>query len=409
MNRSSTFMAGIIALGLATPAVAGGVTVSNGGLSDILVEKGVITKADAKKASKSNNGKLKFGMKLFLNTTRTDKQVTTAPAAETKTLTSGLNVDRAYFTAKYYYNDDWLVRLTFDAANQTPVAGLGKDQVVFVKYAYVQGKLIDKAAVLRLGQSHTPWIDYQQHQNKHRYVFKTFADEYKFDDSSDLGIGLKGKLANDMIGYWVTATNGTGYSKGNVQAGHNAIDFNSRISVFPIDNVSLDFQFRNGKRGTRTFSSNTNVAGVTSTLWQVQLAYASHDYGLGVGYLNNTDEAKDATSYTAKHGSSYTLAASNDQLDSDGIYVWGRAKLPIEHVGVFGTFEYLKNDPTGIAAKSAATDEKITRYVAGLEYSPLKNISFSAVADIQNFDNTLGVSGDKTDVLKYGLYSQVKF
>jgi len=400
----------MLAMAIVTPAFAGGVQIDDNSLTDVLVAKGVLSKDEASAIKHNNDGKLKLEATLYLNSTFTSDKKIVAPAAQTETKTTGLNVDRAYITAKYSFNDDWMTRVTLDMANQSGVAGLSKDQAVFVKYAYVQGKLLGDAIVLRLGQSHTPWIDMQEHQNKHRYVFKTFVDNYGFETSSDLGIGLKGKLFDGLVGYWGTVTNGTGYSNGNVSSGNNGLDYDARISLYPIDHVSLDFQYVNGFRATKTFKSNNTVAGVKSTMYQIQGTYITSDYGAGVGYVNNQDEARDATSYTKKHGvTTYTLAASNDKLESDGWYVWGRSKLPFEHFGVFGTYEYLKNKLQKIAGSSTKPNETIKRYVIGLEYSPVKHISFSAVADIENVDQLAGVSADTDNIAKYGLYSEVEF
>jgi len=407
MKQMTKTMGLLLAITISTPALAGGVQVDNNSLTDVLLAKGVLSKDEARAIKRNNDGKLKFGAKLFLNTTFKSDRKTVAPAARKETKTTGLNVDRAYLTAKYYYNDDWLARLTLDMANQST---LSKRQAVFVKYAYVEGKLLGKAMVLRLGQSHTPWIDHQEEQNEHRYVFKTFVDTYGFETSSDLGVGLKGKVLDGLVGYWVTVTNGTGYSKGNVQSGNNGLDYDARISLYPMEHIGLDFQYVNGFRASKTFINGATVAGVKSTMWQAQITYITHEYGVGFGYVNNKDEAKDATGYTKTHGvTKYNLNAANDALKSDGYYLWGRSELPMEHFGIFGTYEYLKNKPRKIAAMSTKADEKINRYVVGLEYTPVKNIAFSAVYDYESVDNLAGVTTDTRNIAKYGVYSQVKF
>jgi len=156
-------------------------------------------------------------------------------------------------------NDDWMMRFTTDVGNE---AALGKDQNVYLKYAYVEGKLAGKAAVLRIGQSHTPWIDYEQGKWKHRYVAKVMSDQYKFDTSADLGFGLKGKVLDGVVDYFVTATNGTGYGKGNPTTGHNGIDSNSRIGIHPVKGLDIDFQFMQGYKGTKRSVANVATEGV---------------------------------------------------------------------------------------------------------------------------------------------------
>jgi len=145
----NTVAAAVLLAGLAPAAFAGGVQVDDKSLVDVLHAKGILSKDEVKAIKQNNEGKLKLEATLFLNTTYKSDKKTVAPAAQKETKTSGLNVDRAYLTAKYFFNDDWMARLTLDMANQTPVAGLSKDQAVFVKYVYVQGKLLGNAIVLR--------------------------------------------------------------------------------------------------------------------------------------------------------------------------------------------------------------------------------------------------------------------
>ena len=261
MNIKKSVVAAAFLMGMAPSAFAGGVQIDNTSLADILMEKGVLTKSDVKAIKKNNDGQLKLEALFYLNT-YSQKADTTTAAGTTSTKTSGLAVDRAYFTAKYSFNDDWMMRLTTDMGAE---ATLGKQQNIYLKYAYLQGKLAGDAAVLRLGQSHTPWIDYEQGLWGHRYVAKVMSDQYKFDDSSDLGIGLKGKLLDGMIGYWITETNGTGYGNG---ARSNGLDFNSRLGIYPVDGLTLDFQFRDGYRGTKTNVASVGTSGVKSTFWQ---------------------------------------------------------------------------------------------------------------------------------------------
>jgi len=164
----------------ASTAYAGGVTVAEEGES-----------------------KLKLEALMYLNT-YSEKAETITGATNATTKTVGLAVDRAYFTAKYFFNDDWMMRITLDAGRDASLAG--KKQNVFLKAAYVEGKLLGDAAVLRVGQSHTPWIDYEQGLWQHRYASQVFTDKYKFDDSFDLGLGLKGTLADGMVKYFVMST-----------------------------------------------------------------------------------------------------------------------------------------------------------------------------------------------------------
>lgn len=406
MNIKNSVAAAVVLMAMAPSAFAGGVQIDNTSLTDILVSKGVLTKSEAKAVSKNNDGKLKLEALFYVNTASVKADTTTA-AGTVSTKTFGQNIDRAYFTAKYSFNDNWMMRFTTDMGNE---AALGKDQNIYLKYAFVEGKLAGNAAVLRLGQSHTPWIDYEQGLWGHRYVSKVMIDQYKFDDSSDVGVGLKGKLADGMIGYWITETNGLGYGKGNVNTGGNqGLDFNSRLGIYPMDGLTLDFQFRDGFHGTKVNAAGVTTSGVKSTLLQAMATYKFDGYRIGFNVLSNKDKANSATASTTHGGhvsSGYATAAIGDKVESQGMALWGTAKFG-GGLGGFGRYESMTNKLTnGVAGN---LKEKLNHYVLGVEYTATKGVDFSLAYDVTRLQNRGNVAINERKDTRFGLFSQVKF
>jgi len=355
---------------IATPAFAGGVTVAEDGAS-----------------------KLKIGGKFFLNAT--DYKVTKNGVTDTKT--RGVAVDRAYFTAKYYFDKDWMMRITTDMVVDPKLKS--KNSNIFLKYAYVEGKLMGDAVVLRLGQSHTPWIDYEQGLWKHRYVSKVLVDTQGYDASSDLGIGLKGKVADGLVGYWVTATNGAGYSHPTTKkTAGSSVDFDSRVSFYPVKGLTLDFGYRTGYKGTKLLQAglNTNAtvtaakANMKSTMSQVMVTYGTHDYRIGANFIKN-QQIQDG-------------AVITNNTKEEAMALWGWGKFG-DGLGAFGRYESTKDK----LAANATNPQKEIRYVLGAEYSPRKHVTFSLVYDKTNFTNNGNVLGKTEKKTQVGIYSQVKF
>ncbi|MFQ5518865.1 MAG: hypothetical protein ACE5E3_02565, partial [Mariprofundus sp.] len=367
-------------LAIATPAFAGGVVVAE-----------------------KDDSKLKFESLFYLNTfQKVDDRVTSGVSSKSKT--TGLNVDRAYFTARYYFDKNWMMRFTVDVGHES---GLKKKQNVYLKYAYAEGKLVGKQVVLRVGQSHTPWIDYEQGKWKHRYVAKVMSDTYKFDTSADLGLGLKGKLADGLLDYFVTATNGTGYAGGNPSTGLNGIDFSGRVGLHPIEGLDIDFQFADGYKATKTHIANVKTAGVKSTLIQGMVSYGTDVFRVGGNYIYNKDKARSATASTAHGGnasSNFKTAAIGDEVKSSGWDVWAWVKIPGTPIGAFGRYENLHNKMVS-GGVANPVKEKITRFVAGLEYSPIKNVTFAAVIDATKLKNRGGNILVQDKDTRFGLYS----
>jgi hypothetical protein len=374
-------IATIAMITLAAPAFAGGINVYDDG-----------------------DSKLKLEGKFFLNSTYNNKEKTVLGITSTTNQTIGLAVDRAYFGAKYYFNNDWMVRITTDVHLDTGLAK--KNNNIFLKYAYVQGKLIGDGLVLRLGQSHTPWIDYEQHLWKHRYVSKVFVDQYGFDSSSDLGIGLKGKLADGLVKYWVVGVAGAGYSHpgmhkdaltGKYSSGVKAVDLNARVGIYPVKGLTLDFQIRDGFKGTKYFDkANSQTApGTKHSLYQIMASYGTgHDWRVGANYIHEkADRRTDILN---------GLTARNDK--TNGYSAWAWYNIPDTKFGVFGRF-----DKKDITRNGVATKDKTNHYVGGLEYSPVKNVTFATVFDYTKVTDAKFALGTDTKSTKAGLYTQIKF
>ncbi len=374
MKRKSIVSAAALAMtmGFAAQASAGGMTIA---------EKG--------------DSKLKVGGKVFVDFTRVDD---TDSNGAVKKRQSGANVSRTYLTTKYSFDDDWMFRVTLDSSLDTSLGG--KKNNVFLKYAYLQGKLYGNAAVLRLGLSHTPWIDYEQHLWKHRYFSKVTTDEFKFDDSADAGIGLKGKLADGLFKYWAVVINGGGY--GNTSK-TNGIDTSVRLGVYPMEGLTIDLQFRRGTRGQKKFATaRTTTTNGLQDLQQLMVSYGSgHDWRVGGNYIINKDDSGKKTGLIKKQANAkHTVAA-----------LWGWMKLG-GNFGVVGRYETEKVEPVaGLAAGQIR--QKAHRYLIGVDYSPIHHLNFTLGYDVAKVSNqgyaaTSTANPDQTNK-KYGLWSQFKF
>jgi len=350
-------IAALAMLAFSAPAIAGGVNVYDDGES-----------------------KLKLGAKVFMDGSRTITEKDGLKTGEKK----GFNLKRSYLTAKYYFNSDWMMRITTDVVQEN---GLAKKKTnVFLKYAYLQGKLIDDALVLRLGVSHNPWIDYEQGLWKHRYFTKVSSDEFKYDDSADIGLGLKGKVADGLVKYWVTAVNGGGYGD---LTQTNGIDYKSRIGIYPMKGLTLDFGYNTGNRATKTFGA-ANVQ--KQTMYQVMASYGTHDYRLGGNYIRNKDR-------TIKK-----------RVDATTYAIWGWAKI-VKGFGVVGRYENEKTfkfNANGVVLANAVEQTR-KRYAFGLEYSPVKHVNFTA-GYIQDKEANAGhVLAATKKVTQIGVWSQFKY
>lgn len=315
-------------------------------------------------AAEKGDAKLELSGKAFLGFQQTD---------DNGAKTIGGSVDRFYFQAKYK-KDDWYARITTDVNNEQSHKDAGGDTKnlkrnmnVFLKYAYIEKKFSDEAQ-LRLGLSHTPWIDYEQGLWGHRFVSKVTSDYFGFDTSADYGVGLKGKLADNMVEYWITATNGGGYGEPNRTG---ALDINSRLTIKPIDGLDISLQYLSGYKGKKTDS--TVSINDKQTMTQIMVAYKMDNFTVGANGIS----VKNLKTTT---GADHTASS-----------IWGTAKFNKEF-GAFVRLDQDKNDVTNVT-----TDHQ----VVGVDYFMDKGLTMSFAYD----NEKVGASQVET----IGLYSLMKF
>ena len=354
-----------ITMGMATQATAGGITIAEHGDSKLKVEGLVFT--DLTRATSKTDG------------------VRSARS-------TGVNVSRTYLTTKYSFNSDWMFRVTLDSVLEP--GNLKKNNNIFLKYAYVQGKLLGDAAVLRLGLSHTPWIDHEEHLWGHRYLSNVLTDTLGYEASSDTGIGLKGKLADGMVDYWVVAVNGGGY--GNTKK-HDAMDFSGRIGLHLMEGLTIDAQYRAGYHGKRDFGAVAPAG--KQTLGQFMVTYGDHGYRVGVNYIVDRDD----TGATDK--------AKKAHFKNTAYSIWGYSKV-MDGFGLVGRYDREDGQPiNGLTA--GQFKQKRTRYLLGVEDSPTKHVDFTLGYDNTKYTNkgyvSTATAGATTEDTKVGLWSQFKF
>jgi len=413
-NIKNSVAAAVIAMVGFTPlAFAGGAQLDDKSLIDVLQAKGILSSDEVKVIKHNNEGKFKFGAKLFVDAKHhvTRNSGSGWPIAQQgdQTQTNSVDLTRAYLTARYYINDIWKVRVTTDVHQENT---LGKQSNVFLKYAYLQADLLP-AASLRLGVIHTPWIDHEEELWGHRYISTVLADGLGVESSADAGLGVVGKVMGGLLHYQFGEFNGGGYT--NIRAS-KALDFSGRIGSEPIKGLTVDFQYRNGYRGQKKFSGGAQTQPVARQIfYQAMVTYGhEHDWRVAVGYLFDKDKA--FSFIPAGAGSS--KAVRNKAWD-----VWGWANLLDTSFGTIGAiarYDYDQVNPYNNqgALTNSGNDETITRYLAGLELKPAKGVNLSLVYDYKKKENLIAGAGTATPTVtadknlkdySIGLYTQLKF
>ena len=307
------------------------------------------------------NDNLEVNGTVFANWISVDSNNSTADDAA-----SGFHFDRAYFEARGKLTPEDMVRITLD---QKAVDGS-----VFVKYAYWQHKYSD-AATIKVGQNHTPLVDYLQTELwRHRYVQKTFTDYFGAQTSSDLGVSVLGK-AGDSFDYYVSAMNGEGYTHTPDGAGYALMaraewhGAGAHVGLF--GHSETDHGGTNGYDPTR---------GEIYAWWENDI------FQIGGQYLS-ADDGDYAD----------TAAGSSAFKDGTGYNVLTNIKVPAmgDKTTVFVRYD-------SIDKRDTSTDRTLT--IAGIEFEAAKGVMLAV--DYQSDDP--GTAGsESTDT--FGVHGQFKF
>ncbi len=418
-NIKNSIAAAVIAMvGFAPLAFAGGAQLDNKSLIDVLRAKGILSNDEVKVIKHNNEGKFKLGGKLFVDASHRVIRNTGSGFAANKqgdqVQSNGVNLTRAYLTARYYINDTWKVRVTTDVHQENT---LGKKSNIFLKYAYIQGDLLP-AISLRFGVIHTPWIDYEEELWEHRYVSTVLIDGLGIESSADAGLGVVGKVMNGLIHYQFGEFNGGGYTDIRVS---KATDFSGRIGIDPIEGMTIDFQYRNGYRGQKRFGTSGSTKGIQlrpvarQIFYQAMVTYGhADDWRVAAGYVFDKDKAFAFSSATGAN----SKAVRNKAFD-----VWGHANLMNTSYGKVGVFARYDNDHVNPynnlgALTNSGNDEIITKYILGVELKPAKGVNLSLVYNYKKtknqitgagFTNPLVNPGQDVKDYSIGLFSQLKF
>ena len=239
----------------------------------------------------------------------------------------------------------------------------------------MQAKISD-AAVVRAGSADLPWVPYVEDLYGYRYVENTLIDRLGFGTSADWGVHFGGKVMGGMVNYAASAVNGNGYK--NFTRSKN-LDFEGRVGVTPIKDLTLAVGIREGKLGQDTYPGSTNN---TNLRWDLLAAYRYSMFSTGAEYFN----AKNPT----------TASITGTKVKADGFSVWG-AVHPMEKVAVFARFDHANLN------KDAASKPKDTYYNVGVSYQARKGVDLALVYKHEKNDS----SAIKSDEI--GVWSQVKF
>lgn len=140
---------------------------------------------------------------------------------------NAFDITRVYFGVRQDVGEHLMSRVTLDVGRG---ADAGK-QWAYLKYAYAEWKDPAPGIKIQAGAIPTPYVGYAENFWGHRWVTKSFADEYKLMSSADFGIGVDGNHGKGLVDWRAVVINGEGYSSPEIDATKT---IQARVSVDPL-------------------------------------------------------------------------------------------------------------------------------------------------------------------------------
>lgn len=297
---------------------------------------------------------------------------------------TGFDIKRFYVGVDHKFNDVFSANVTTDFQYSSALSATE----LYIKKAYLQAKVSD-ALVIKLGSTDLPWVPFAEDIYGYRYVENTLIDRTKFGTSADWGVHASGKFMDGKVNYAVSVIDGAGYK---APLRSKGMDIEGRISVVPIEHVTLAVGGYSGKLGKETEGA-TNIYH-TANRFNALAAYTTKQYRIGVEYFS-AEDWNNVTTTTSDKSDGYSLFGSYSFTDK---------------ISAFGRYDYVK--PT----KETADTKKDNYYNIGLTYSPAKIVDFSLVYKRDSVENgTLATSNgtiggsDKGTYDEVGLFGQFRF
>jgi len=218
-------------------------------------------------------------------------------------------LQRAYLGYKYKFNEKVSVKLTLDAARRS----LASSYTTFLKNAQLDWR-VSNGVKLSIGLIGLKQFDTQEKMWGHRYLFKSFQDEFKLGSSADLGVNAEITLAKNLTAN-LFVLNGEGYT--NIQDINGRMKAGGNLIYEPVDGLILKgyFDIYGGKFN---LDDDRVVDTVSVKTFNVFAGYSGKKFRLGAEYTSQLD-GKKYNQQAAEHNiygfDAFAIYYINDKFD----------------------------------------------------------------------------------------------
>jgi len=272
------------------------------------------------------------------------------------TKTSAFELKRSYFGYKYAFSKNISAKITFDVGSNSG----GSEYTAYLKAAQLDWKVAN-GIKLSMGLIGLKQFNDQEHQWGYRYLFKSFADQYGFGSSADLGINAEFSLTKNLKANFLII-NGEGYKK------LQDADGNQKIGG------SLVFTPLKGFTTKVYVDNQPTTGGDDITTYSFFAGYKEADWRLGAEYNIQNNATK------------YASPAAGKDLNGFSIYSTYAFSKKVE---IFGRFDQLGSNTLAGDVQDWNYDKDGSQIIFGVQVAPVKGLKFALNYQGFTSDNTV--------------------
>jgi hypothetical protein len=251
-----------------------------------------------------------------------------------------------------------------------------------LKYAYATWTPEKSALTFKLGQMHTPWLDWEEHLWDYRMQGQAAVERAAYLSSSDFGAGVDGNWGFDKVNMQVGVYNGENYNK---TPGDKGKDLMGRVSVrlMATDEGGRD----GGLRLTGYGQVGRPNGGGTRNRFIGALSYRSKMLTLAALVAATKDTSLGPPAVSTRKGRV--------------ISTFGVLRIPPSYkVQIIGRFD--STDPN-----TSAENDRQSRIIAGVAYQVSGNLR--VLADLDHASYQGGVTTPALEAVRSQALFQIQF
>jgi len=275
---------------------------------------------------------------------------------DTASHNNGFDVTRTYVNVVGRFAGGLMTRITPDLFRDA-----GGSLALRIKYAYVAYTPGTTPLTFKLGMIHTPWIDWEEGLWDYRMQGGIAVDRNGYMSSADLGFGVDGAWAKQMVNMQVGVYNGEGYKGG---VGDQRKDVMGRVSVrlLPSDDAGS----RGGLRVSAYGQYGKPTGGGERKRVIGMVSYKSKLFTLAAEGMLTQDSA---------------TATPTAELNGRAFSGFGVLNIPNSKAAVIGRVDIVDPDRDVVG-------DRQTRFIGGVSYRLHPHLRLLADLDYLSYQST---------------------